>query len=471
VVITELGTIADGDTLKVKPEGVVLIETHTSERRIRPAVEEALGQLAELTYGKPTNRKTTIEGVEFIEWVAPDNSRQIVATILGSLVIIGNSEQSVRSCLAVATRRNASLKEDQGLVRMRAQLGADRALTFGYVPSANTARLLSVGVPLVMGRAPEDSQFQRLIASNAGKVLADLGWSSHAFKAGIEDHYMISLQPAVVARLKPDFAGSLGTQVHRRLPSEVYSVTYYRFGDPAAVWQNLKTTASSQMDVLSTVVLSSLLKSALVSYGIDEPEAFLGAVKGEILTLRLDQSGDRTMLLAGVRDEDSLRTIIKNKLGPNSRRNHLADAEVFEDSKAELGVGLTKDFIVLGTPIDVRNYVEDVNLNGHLMKDPQATRISSFVPFSSSANIVTYTDDTDRIGTFVSTLLAARGIQPLASAPIEILIAELPYSATETTLGDRGLERVTKSALGQFSTLLPLVIPEKSRPTNVNKMP
>ncbi|HVQ37414.1 MAG TPA: hypothetical protein VMS31_07775, partial [Pyrinomonadaceae bacterium] len=49
VVITELGTIADGDTLKVKPEGVVLIETHTSERRIRPAVEEVLGRLAELT--------------------------------------------------------------------------------------------------------------------------------------------------------------------------------------------------------------------------------------------------------------------------------------------------------------------------------------------------------------------------------------------------------------------------------------
>ena len=65
VVVTDLGTIEDGETLKVKPEGAVLIETHTTERRIRPGVEEVLRQLAEMTYGKASNRRTTIEGVEF----------------------------------------------------------------------------------------------------------------------------------------------------------------------------------------------------------------------------------------------------------------------------------------------------------------------------------------------------------------------------------------------------------------------
>src|SRR6266851_5563554 len=36
VVVTDLGTTEEGDTLRVKPEGAVLIETHTPERRIRP---------------------------------------------------------------------------------------------------------------------------------------------------------------------------------------------------------------------------------------------------------------------------------------------------------------------------------------------------------------------------------------------------------------------------------------------------
>lgn len=470
VVVTDLGTIEDGETLKVKPEGAVLIETHTTERRIRPAVEEALRQLAEITYGSATSRRTTIEGVEFVEWSAPDAGRQIVATIIGSLVIVGNSEQAVRTCLAVSLKRSASLKEEPGLARMRVQLGGDRALTFGYVPSGNTARLLSVGVPLIMGRAPEDSQFQRLITTNAAKVLGDLGWSAHAFKNGIEDHYLISLQPSLVARLKPDFAraGNI-TQIHQRLPADVHSVTYYKFGNPAAVWQDLKGAASSQMDVLSSVFFASLLKSALVSYGIDEPEAFLGAVRGELLTLRLDQSGERTMMIAGVRDEEALRTMVKNRLGLTLRSDRVGDVEILEDSKSTLAVSLNRDFVVLGSPSDVRRYLEDAKLNGVTMKDEHLPRITFFVPTSSSANIVTYTDDSDRIGSFINAILAAKGVQSLASGQIEPMVAELPYSATETTLGERGFDRVTKSPLGQFSALLPLLIPDKPRPTRISQ--
>lgn len=470
VVVTDLGTIEDGETLKVKPEGAVLIETHTTERRIRPAVEEALEQLAEMTYRNPTNRRTTIEGVEFNEWIAPDEARQIVATIIGSLVIVGNSEQAVRTCLAVALKRSASLKADPGLARMRVQLAGERALTFGYVPSGNTARLLSVGVPLMMGRAPGDSEFQRLITTNAAKVLGDLGWSSHAFKNGIEDHYLISLQPSVVARLKPDFsrAGNI-TQISRRLPDHVHSVTYYKFGNPVAAWQNLKGSASSQMDVLSSVVFASLLKSALLSYGIDEPEIFLATVRGELLTLRLGQSGERTMLIAGVRDEEALRTIVKNRLGINLRSDRVGDVEILEDSKGTLAVTLNKDFVVFGSPSDVRSYFEGAKPNGKTIKDEHLPRMTFFVPASSSANIVTYTDDSDRIGSFINAILAAKGVQSLESGQIERMVAELPYSATETTLGERGFDRVTKSPLGQFSTLLPLLIPDKPHPTRISR--
>jgi hypothetical protein len=469
VVVTDLGTVEDGETLKVKPEGAILIETHTSERRIRPAIEDALRQLAELTYGESVNRRTTIEGVEFVEWIAPDQTRQIVATTIGSLVIIGNSEQAVRSCLAVSLKRSASLKEDPGLARMRVQLAGDRALTFGYVPSENTARLLSVGVPLIMGRVPGDSEFQRLITTNAAKVLGDLGWSSHAFKNGIEDHYLISLQPSVVARLKTDFVRAGNTsQVHRRLPEHIHSVTYYKFGNPAAVWLDLKGVASSQLDVLSSVVVGSLLKSALLSYGIDEPEAFLGTVKGELLTLRLDQSGERTMMIAGVRDEEALRAVVKNKLGLNFRSDRVGDVEILEDLKGTLTVILNKDFVVLGAPSDVRRYFEDTKLNGMTMKGDHTSRVTFFVPQSSSANIVSYTDDSDRVGSFISTALATKGVQSLKSGQIELMVAELPYSATETTLGERGFERVTKSPLGQFSALLPLLIPDKPRPTRIS---
>lgn len=461
VVVTDLGTTEDGATLKVKPEGAVLIETHTAERRIRPPVEEALKKLAEIAYGKPTPRRTTIDGVDFIEWIAPDGSRQIVATIVRSLVIVGNSEQAVRNCLAVSLRRSRSLREDPELEPMRLQLAGDRALTFGYVPSGNSARLLSVGVPLMLSRAPSDSEFQRLITTNATKVFGSLGWSSHAFVSGIEDRYFISLQAPIVARLRSNFGrATTGTQVQRRLPDGLHSVTYYKFEDPSAVWQDLKAAASSQMDVLSAVVFSSLLKSALVSYGIDEPERFLAAVKGELLTLRLDQGGERTMVIAGVRDQASLRESLKNKIGVTSRSDRFADNHIFEDARGEWAVSLNKDFVTLGPPSDVRHYSEDAKM----MKDGDLQKLTFFVPLSSSASIVTYTNDSDRVATFIASILAARGTR-LAPAGIETMAAELPYSATETTLEERGIQRVTKSPLGQFSTLLPLVIPENLGPT------
>jgi hypothetical protein len=471
VVVTDLGTIEDGETLRVKPEGALLIETHTSERRIRPSVETALKSLAEITYGNPTSRRTTIDGVEFIEWVAPEGSRQIVAAIFGSLVIVGNSEQAVRSCLAVSLRRGHSLKEDPELERTRIQLSAERALTFGYVPSANSARLLSVGVPLILGRVPDDSQFQRLITTNAPKVFGSLGWSSHQFRNGIEDRYLISIQASIVARLKSNFARTRTDNQNRHFPNRAHSITYYKFEDQAAVWQDLKGAASSQMDMLSAVFFSSLLKSALLSYGIEEPERFLGAVKGELLTVRLDPSGERTMLIAGVRDEESLRELIKKKIGLNFRSNRTGDVEILEDSKGEWAASLSKDLVVMGPPADVRSYTEVAIVNAATNSDKDQSKITFFVPLSSSASIVTYTDDSDRTASFISSVLAARGSPSLALGYIESMVADLPYSATETTLGDRGFERVTKSPLGQFATLLPLVIPAKSTATRNGTQP
>ena len=463
VVVTNLGTTEEGDTLRVKPEGAVLIETHTPERRIRPPVEGALKRLAQMTYGNPTSRRTNVDGVEFIEWIAPEGSRQIVATIVGSLVIIGNSEQAVRDCLAVSLRHSRSLKEDPELDRTRRQLAGDRALTFGYVPSGKSARLLSVGVPLILGRAPADSEFQRLITTNASKVFGSLGWSSHPFMTGIEDRYLISLQPSIVSRLKPDFARTTtSTQIQPPWPNDVRSVTRYKFENPAGVWRDLKAAASSQMDVLSAIVFSSLLKSALLSYGIAEPEKFLGAVNGDLLTLRLDQNGERTMVIAGVRDRESLRQLVKERIGPNSRSDPVADAEILEDAKRSLAVSLSTDFIVLGAPSDVRRYSENAKTNSTMMRDEELRKITFFVPLSSSANIVTYTNDSDRIASFITAIVAARGAPSVLSGSLEPMIAKLPYSATETTLGELGLERVTRSPLGQFSTLFPLLMPEKS---------
>ncbi len=320
VVVTDVGTIEENTTLRVKPEAAVIIETHTSETRIRKVVEQTISDLAQRSYDKPSLRRTLVNGVEFLEWRSQDASRQIVAAIVGSLVVVGNSEAAVQQVLNSAGRQSETLKGDDNLHRLRRELAGQQSLTFGYVPQAKSARLLSFAVPLVLGRAPDDAGFQRVLSSSAAKLLGSIAWASRPVRGGVEDRYLISLQSSLHSQLVRAFsqvtAGSANT---RSLSENTYSVTYYRFQDPAAAWEGLRTSISSNVDALSAVVFSSLMKSALLSYGVDEPDAFLRSVKGEVVTLRLDRDGEHTMLIAGIRDHEALRDSF---------------GQVYEDSKA-----------------------------------------------------------------------------------------------------------------------------------------
>lgn len=461
VVVTDLGITEAGDTLNLKSEGAILIETHTSQSRIKPPFEQALKTLAEKTYGRPTSRTVTLNGIEFIEWIAPEGSRQIVGTVAGSLLIIGTSEQVVQNCLAVSQGRRPALKDDVELNRLRLQLEADRALSFGYVPAGNSARLLAVGIPFLLGRAPGDSEFQRLITNGATKIFGSLGWSSRPYLTGIEDRYLIALQPAVVARLKPTFSSAgITSELQRVVPDDVYSVTSYRFADPAGAWQSLKTAVSSQVDALYAIVFASLLKSALLSYGIDDPERFLGAVKGELLTLRLDENSDRSILIARVRDRPTLLDLLqKAKLG-KTRPASEQQVEMFEDAAGDFAASLSNEFIVMGAPIDVRRYAETRGASAAATSE-KFKRLSFFASSSGAANVVTYTNDESRVRSFFATIIATRGKPAVTASGIEQSISGLPYSVTETTLGNGGLARTTRSPLGQFSTLLPLLFPEQ----------
>ena len=95
----DLGAREEADTMTVKPEAALLIETHTSKRRIKSTVEQALQTFAERFYERPTLRRIVIDGDEFLVWNAADNNRQIVAVIDDSLGIVANRDRAGRRAL------------------------------------------------------------------------------------------------------------------------------------------------------------------------------------------------------------------------------------------------------------------------------------------------------------------------------------------------------------------------------------
>ncbi len=456
VVITDLGAVEEGETLRIKPEGVLIVETHTAEIRIRSLVQETLQRFAAETYDRPTFARTNIDGVEYLEWTAPDGARQIVAVVRGSVAFIGNSRKAVQLCLTTSDGRS-TLREDPELRRQRSQLKAGDALAFGYVSPQNSARLLSIGLPLLFGRAPGDADFQRVIGTGAAKLFGSLAWSCRRHSTGFEDRYSISLQPEIVKQLSAAFGPGVAAPSGAQLPQQFISATHYRFQNSLNAWQTLRTTVSSHVDALSAVLFSSILKSALLSYGIADPEGFLQNTTGEIVTVRMDEGGERTLLITTLKDKPAFRQFAAKSMGLSARQSS-SNVELLESTETEMAAAILGEQLVVGSSADVQRYVDQTITNNN----SQDNRMRSFSVSTSSAQVVTYTDDGDRVRAFVSALRTMNKVGVTVSADLEPKLARLPFSITETTLTLDGFERVTRSPLGQFGSLLALLVPDRS---------
>lgn len=345
---------------------------------------------------------------------------------------------------------------------MRAHLKASESLAFGFISSSNAARLFSLGAPVLFGRTPGDGRLDDIIQAGASKVLASVGWSSRESSGLIEDHYLFSLQSALVSRLQPHFRpANTPIQVLDMLPKNVHSVSVYRFENPVATWQEIETTLSSQLDTLSAMVVGSLMKSALTPYGIEDPERFLSLVGPELSTVRLTPEGEQSTIVAQIRDEASLRQLLLGPSGRNLLHTPIGDGELFEIPGQKMGVGFQKGWVLIGPPTDLQLHLQAAK--GNLGATDTIEKMDHFLDRSNSASVATYARESDRVMDFIQAITRASGGTTAVRESTEISrkIYQLPYSATETRLGDHGFERITRSSFGQFATLVPLLFPER----------
>lgn len=463
MVMLDLGAREQGETITIKPQAALLIETHTSKVRMKATVEEALRRFAEQSYGQPAFKRNNLDSTEILVWTAPASERQIVAAIDGSLVIVGNSEPAVRACLEVRSGTRPSLGNDQEMQQMRLRLAKDGALAFGFVSSAHAAQLLSLGTPLLFGRSPGGLNFERLIASSAPKIIGSVGWSSRQFEGGIEDRYLFLLQATIIARLKPLFRAANGRRsAFEVVPENIHALTMYRFEDPAATWQGLQSALSSHLDTLSAILFTSFLKSALLPYGIEDPGTFLRVVGPELITARFKQDRERAILIAQIRDEPALRSILNKTIDRSAQKDELGKTERPAISDVRSTVNFVNGYVLIGSAEDVRRWSQ-VLRQSEVTPTKEFQKMTHFVSSSRPACVVTYTNDSDRVRNFISAIARAQGKPSIVTEPSEVhsTFEDLPFSVTETILDDQGVDRRTRSSFGQFGTLITLLFPEK----------
>ena len=460
LVVVGLNTSEENDTLKVRPEVAIIAETHTSHWRIQPATVEAVKHLANFAYGASmcSERKSD---ADYIDCSVAGGERKIVGAVDGSLVVIGNSDNAVRSCLEVRRGVRPSIHTDTEMVKVRSSLASDKTLGFGYISPANSAKLFSWAAPLVMGHAPGDSQLEQLLAVSAGKVLRGVAWTANPSPQGIEDRFLFSLEPGVVSRLQPAFeTAERDANFWKLVPEGFQSLTIYRNKEPAVAWNSLDKAVSFKLDAVPAVLFGSLLRSSLSVYGIENPKEVLPTLSPPLLTLKPSQGAEGSILVARVSDEEKLRRSLGQEVFNGSKGEILDGLTSNPDASKEFAALFADGYVLLGKTENMRASLAALRQNaGGDKKDLQESAQQS------SAPIVTYANDEARLNNFISTLLRLQGrrLSTDEVAKLHDTLRQAGFASTETRLNAFGIERTTRSAFGQFSTFVGLLQPDGNR--------
>ena len=460
LVVVGLNTSEENDTLKVRPEVAIIAETHTSHWRTKPAAVEAVKHLANFAYGASMCSERSADA-DYIDCSVGGGEHKIVGAVDGTVVVIGNSDNAVRTCLEVRRGVRPSIHTDSEMLKVRSSLASDKTLGFGYISPANSAKLFSWAAPLLMGQAPGDQQLQQLLAVSAGKVLRGVAWTANPSPQGIEDRFLFSLEPGVVSRLQPAFeTAERDASFWKLVPEGFQSLTIYRNKAPAVAWNSLDTAVSFKLDALPAVLFGQLLRSSLSVYGIENPKEVLPALSPPLLTLKASPGAEGSILVARVSDEEKLKRLLAQEVFNGSKGQILAGLASNPDPGKEFAAVFADGYVLLGKTENMRASLAALRQNAAGdKKDLQQSAQQS------SAPIVTYTNDEARLNNFISTLLKLQG-RRLSSdevAKLQETLRRAGFASTETRLNAFGIERTTRSAFGQFSTFVGLLQPDGNR--------
>ncbi|MEN3326545.1 MAG: hypothetical protein V7638_1352 [Acidobacteriota bacterium] len=457
LVVVGLNTIEQDDTLRLRPEIALIAETHTSRWRTKSVMVDVVRRLTNYTYGASSCVGPQGEGDRF-ECSLPGGDRKLVGVIHGTAIILANSDSALASCLEVRAGTRPSIRTDAEFVRSRATVATEQSLGFGYVSSANSAKLFSWAAPLFMGLAPADEQMQQLLAVSAGKILRGIAWTALPSGGGIEDRFLFSLEPGVATRLQPAFETSARDENFWKLvPGSFESLTIYRSREPALAWSSLSSAVAYKLDALPAALFGTLLKSSLSVYGISDPREALTALSPPLLTMKPSATADGSVLIARVNDEARLRSSLQHDTG-NSPPQILEGLQVDPDPAKEFTAVFADGYIILGKTENVRPCLLELR-KGQAAAAEEKKRVQDSA-HESTAAIATYSNDEARLTKFISTLLLLQGRQ-LSNDELAQLQdkARSSFASTETRLSAIGIERKTHSAFGQFSTFLALLQP------------
>ena len=447
-------------TLRFSPRAALVAETHTSEWRVRAAVEKLAGDFARRSFGAASVERKEVDGVQFVTWVSQaDAHRKIVTAVDESEALLGNDEATVRACLDVKRGTRPSLAANEQLKETRERLGGEDALAFGFAPQGSAAKMVEVFAPAFVGGVSSESKLQSLLATVlpqlTSQMLGGAGWSAHVAGGGIEDKYFLALPGDMARRLQAPLAPAPAREdgITEVVPSETYQLTRYDLRSPEDAWRGLGAALSAQVDVSRATFITLALEALVKPYGVEHPREFLRACGTELATAKLDAESEGKLLIVKVGDQEALREQVLARLGRGAHSERMGRNELIVGADPDDGAAAflspypVATYLVMGSEADVRRCVDALQPG----KSLRGVAIPTAPEFSDGQSFArTRTDEREATGSVIEYFARGGTRRAPDQAALEQALSRRGYSVSETRLAEGGFEKRTRSAFGLF---------------------
>lgn len=452
-----------GTTLTIKPLATFIVETHTSQGRMKPRVEQHIESLARRLYPNPVFLRKTLEGVEFQEWTSGDGNHQIVFAFLDSAVIFGNDEKSVLRAIQTRLGRNQSLANANEFVDARTRTKSAGAAVFGFVSQTGIKSLLQAYALYRSGSTEDAVTGARIFADTFGGILKNVGWSATFADGLVEDRCSIALTEGVADKLRLSAAPERGPDLTNLpfVPSTVQSVSLYQLHDSATFWSDLNVAIASHTDVLGSMAARPMLKSLFKSYGIDDPDLFARAIGTRVQTIRLRVDSPAVMIVEAF-DRPALRTLANRRLGNNVKSETVGDAELLLSSNDNWAAAFVKNYFLIGPADAVRLCL---TAQDRTISATDAFRKAQIhVDLSLPLIALTFTQDQRAAISFVEAFSNQQRSAFATTGPeIDRAASSFPLAVSATMLRESNLEWTARSSFGIGGWLTAQLYPESNR--------
>lgn len=349
--------------LNFKPIFTAFAETHAWSWQVNSLVENNLNNFVQTTYGQDTKlEKKSINSTERFIWTARDG-RKTFAVISGTQVFFGNNEESLNKCLAAKRGETENLLKNENLSAEYEK--SKGTLAFGFISRDGIKQIADlVGISVAVGQTEDENArgfISRVLPQILNNAIREITWTANSAEKGIEDRIFIKTEKEVSDVLSETLVtGKTNSdELLQFIPDETFSVTRYNLKNPQIAFRSLLLTTAKNTDAFNGKIIAAFSNSLLASYGIADAEGFLSNIDSEIITVQLDEDGERSFAVMKVNDFEKLRPTIVGNIDFNKEPKTTGqDGKLWIAEDESLAVGLSGDWLLIGEAESVKKGID-----------------------------------------------------------------------------------------------------------------